>query len=63
LCTSVGSNDEEWAKSVRIPTFVHQVHDNIPVAEKKLQWIGGTKSRWDGYLEFQRRLDDRLGWY
>jgi hypothetical protein len=29
--------------------------DNIPVAEKKLQWIEGTTARWDGYMEFQRR--------
>jgi hypothetical protein len=72
LRTSVGLErrvPQEWAKSVRIPTFLYQVHDdiltepedvqamydNIPVAEKKLQWIEGTISRWDGYLDFQRR--------
>ena len=51
-----------------MPTFIYQVHDdiltepedvqamydNIPVAEKKLQWIEGTKARWDGYLIFLR---------
>ncbi len=59
----------EWAKHVCVPTFLYQVHDdvltrpndvqtmfdNIPVADKKLQWINGTSARWDGYLEFQRR--------
>jgi len=80
LRTSVGLEHripQEWAKSVRIPTFLYQVHDdiltepedvqamydNIPVAEKKLQWIEGTKARWDGYLEFQRRPEPILEWF
>lgn len=68
---------QEWAKSVRMPTFLYQVHDdiltepedvqamydNIPVPEKKLQWIQGTKARWDGYLEFQRRPQPMLDWF
>ena len=68
---------QEWAKSVRLPTFLYQVHDdiltepedvqamydNIPIAEKKLQWIEGTKARWDGYLEFQRRPQPMLDWF
>jgi hypothetical protein len=68
---------QEWARSVRIPTFLYQVHDdiltepedvqamydNIPVAEKKLQWIEGTTARWDGYLEFQRRPQPMLDWF
>jgi hypothetical protein len=68
---------QEWAKSVRMPTYIYQVHDdtltepedvqamydNIPVAEKQLQWIEGTKARWDGYLEFQRRPEPMLGWF
>jgi pimeloyl-ACP methyl ester carboxylesterase len=68
---------QEWAKSVRIPTFLYQVHDdiltepedvqamydNIPVAEKKLQWIEGTTARWDGYMEFQRRPQPMLDWF
>jgi hypothetical protein len=33
------------------------------VAEKKLQWIEGTKARWDGYLEFQRRPEPMLSWF
>ena len=37
------------------PSDVQAMYDNIPVAEKKLQWIEGTTARWDGYLEFQRR--------
>jgi pimeloyl-ACP methyl ester carboxylesterase len=80
LRTSIGLEQrvpQEWAKSVRMPTFIYQVHDdtltepedvqamydNIPVAEKKLQWIEGTKARWDGYLEFQRRPEPMLGWF
>ena len=57
-------NPREWAKNVRVPTFLYGVHDdaltepadvqtmfdNIPIAEKKLQWIWGTTSRWDGYV-------------
>jgi hypothetical protein len=39
------------------------MYDNIPVAEKKLQWIEGTKARWDGYLEFQRRPEPMLEWF
>ena len=33
-----------------------RMYDTISVTEKKLQWIEGTTARWDGYLEFQRRL-------
>jgi hypothetical protein len=36
--------------------------DNIPVADKKLQWIAGATARWDGYLEFQRRPQPMLDW-
>jgi hypothetical protein len=67
----------EWAKHVCVPTFLYQVHDdvltlpddvqtmfdNIPVADKKLQWITGTSARWDGYLEFQRRPAPMLEWF
>jgi hypothetical protein len=67
----------EGAKYVRVPTFLYQVHDdvltqpsdvqsmfdNIPIAEKKLQWIYGTTVRWDGYLEFQRRPQPMLEWF
>ena len=68
---------QEWAKNVRVPTFLYQVRrdsvtdpsdvqamfDNIPVAEKKLQWIEGTTARFDGYLEFQRRPQPMLDWF
>ena len=37
--------------------------DNIPVAEKHLQWITGPTARWDGYLEFQRRPEPMLDWW
>ena len=66
-----------WAKSVHVPTFLYQVRDdiltdpsdvqamfdNIPVAEKKLQWIEGSTARWDGYMEFQRRPRPMLDWF
>ena len=80
LRTSVGLEQrvpQEWAKNVRVPTFLYQVRgdilthpsdvqamfDNLPVAEKKLQWIEGTTARWDGYLEFQRRPQPILDWF
>jgi pimeloyl-ACP methyl ester carboxylesterase len=80
LRTSVGLEQrvpQEWAKNVRVPTFLYQVRgdtltepsdvqtmfDNIPVADKKLQWIEGTTARWDGYLEFQRRPQPMLEWF
>ena len=80
LRTSVGLEQrvpQEWAKNVRMPTFLYQVRgdtltdpsdvqtifDNIPVADKKLQWIDGTTARWDGYLEFQRRPQPMLDWF
>ncbi len=68
---------QKWAKNVRVPTFIYQVrgdtltdpsdvqimYDNLPVADKKLQWIEGTTARWDGYLEFQRRPQPMLDWF
>jgi uncharacterized protein len=67
----------EWAKNVHVPTFIYRVRDdvlthpsdvqamfdNIPLAEKKLQWIEGTTARWDGYLAFQRRPEPMLDWF
>jgi len=80
LNTSVGLEQripQEWAKNVRVPTFLYQVrrdsvtdpsdvqamYDNIPVADKKLRWIEGTTARFDGYLEFQRRPQPMLDWF
>lgn len=37
--------------------------DNIPGADKELQWIEGTTARRDGYLEFQRRAQPMLDWF
>jgi hypothetical protein len=68
---------QEWAKHVHVPTFLYQVrhdsvtdpsdvqpmYENIPMADKKLQWIEGTTARWDGYLEFQRRPESMLEWF
>ena len=80
LRTGIGfaqTDPREWAKHVRIPTFLYQVHDdvltqpsdvqtmfdNIPIAEKTLQWISNTMARFDGYLEFQRRPQPMLEWF
>lgn len=63
-----------WASSVRTPTYLYQVRDDlltdpsdvqgmfdaIPVAEKHLQWIEGTTARWDGYLDLQRDPQPKL---
>lgn len=70
-------NPQDWAGNVRVPTLLYQVRadlltdpsdvltmfQNIPVAEKQLQWIEGTTARWDGYLEFQRRPQPMLEWF
>jgi uncharacterized protein len=78
--TSIGFTrraPREWARNVRVPTFLYQVRDdvltepadvqamfdNIPVADKKLAWIQGTTRRWDGYLEFQRHPEPMLEWF
>ena len=80
LRTSVGLDEripQEWAKSVRVPTFLYQVRgdlltnpgdiqaifDNIPTADKKLHWIEGTTASFDGYLAFQRRPQPMLDWF
>ena len=80
LRTSIGfarRAPQEWARTVHVPAFLYQVHDdvlteptdvqtmfdNIPVADKKLQWIHGTTRRWDGYLEFQRHPEPMLEWF
>jgi hypothetical protein len=66
-----------WAKSVRVPTFLYQVRDdlytrpsdiqamfdNIPIADKQLHWIEGTTRRWDGYTYFQRQPERMLAWF
>jgi uncharacterized protein len=49
--------------SVTDPSDVQAMYDNIPVADKKLQWIDGTTARFDGYLEFQRRPQPMLDWF
>ena len=49
--------------SVTDPSDVQAMYDNIPVAEKKLEWIEGTTARFDGYLEFQRRPQPMLDWF
>jgi pimeloyl-ACP methyl ester carboxylesterase len=80
LRTSIGFGPRvpvEWARSVRVPTLLYQVRDDllttpedtqaifdaIPVADKALHWIEDTTRRWDGYLEFQRRPQPMLEWF
>ncbi|GAA4499521.1 hypothetical protein GCM10023191_046570 [Actinoallomurus oryzae] len=65
------------ARSVRTPTLVYQVHDDLMTrpadvqavfdairddVPKDLLWIHGTTRRWDGYLHFQRNPDRILDW-
>jgi pimeloyl-ACP methyl ester carboxylesterase len=65
------------AGSVRVPTLVYQVHDDVMTrpsdvrslfdaipsdVPKELFWIRGTTRRWDGYLHFQKDPDRILGW-
>jgi hypothetical protein len=66
-----------WAKSIRIPTFLYQVrddlytrpsdvqamYDNIPIDDKKLFWIEGTTRRWDGYTYFAGDPSQMLEWF
>lgn len=65
------------ARSVTVPTFVYQVHDDVltrpddvqtifdslPASQKELFWIHGTTRRWDGYCFFQRFPDRILEWF
>jgi hypothetical protein len=66
-----------YAKNVRVPTFITQVHDdaltkpsdvqqifdNIPVRDKKLFWIEGTTRRWDGYNYFPEHPKQMIEWF
>jgi len=80
LRTSFGLEDMSplcAASSVRVPTLVYQVRDDvmtrasdvqaifdaIPVGvPKQLFWVEGTTRRWDGYLHFQREPCQVLDW-
>lgn len=67
----------EYAKSIRIPTLVAQVHhdtmtrpedvqaiyDAIPATEKKLHWIEGTTRRFDGYNYFGEHPEVAIDWF
>lgn len=65
------------ARSVRVPTLVYQVHDDLMTrpadvqsvfdaipsdVPKELFWIRGTTRRWDGYLHFQKDPARILEW-
>lgn len=66
------------AKAVAVPTFVVQVRndsftyaeedvqgvfDAIPVEDKKLFWIEGTKQRFKGYTFFSEKPEQMVEWY
>ena len=65
------------AKSIRMPTFICQVkddlmcdpadvqaiYDDIPAADKELFWIEGTTRRWDGYAYFAKDPSRMLAWF
>lgn len=67
----------QWARGVQVPTLLYQVRDdcltepddvqamfdNLPVHDKQLRWIDDTASRFDGYLELQRRPEPVLDWF
>jgi uncharacterized protein (DUF1330 family)/alpha/beta superfamily hydrolase len=67
----------EYAKSVKIPTLVAQVHDDfltkpsnvqeifdtIAAKDKKLFWIEGTERRFDGYNYFGEHPKLVLDWF
>jgi esterase/lipase len=67
----------KYAKSVKVPAFVIQVHDdmmtkpsdvqsiydNIPVEDKKLFWIEGTTMRYHGYTYFSEKPEQMIEWY
>jgi hypothetical protein len=45
------------------PADVQAIHDNMPVADKKLYWIEGTTRCRDGYTYFQREPQQMLAWF
>lgn len=67
----------EYAKSIRVPTLVAQVHhdsmtrpedvqsiyDAIPAEEKKLVWIEGTTQRFRGYNYFGEHPEVAIEWF
>ena len=66
-----------YAKDVRVPTMVVQVHDDpstkpsdiealfegLPNTDKELFWIEGTPIRHHGYTYFSERPERMLAWY
>jgi pimeloyl-ACP methyl ester carboxylesterase len=66
-----------YAKSVRVPTLVAQVHDDtltypwdvqtifdsIAAADKKLHWIEGTDQRFRGYNYFGEHPEPAIEWF
>jgi pimeloyl-ACP methyl ester carboxylesterase len=66
-----------YAKAVRVPTLVAQVHDdaltypsdvqaiydNLGAADKKLHWIEGTDQRFRGYNYFGEHPEVAIEWF
>ncbi|WP_122619073.1 prolyl oligopeptidase family serine peptidase [Streptomyces sp. Tu 4128] len=66
-----------YAKDVRVPTLIAQVHhdsstrpedvqsiyDNLAAADKKLHWIEGTTRRFDGYNHFPENPGHMVDWF
>jgi esterase/lipase len=67
----------QYAKDVKVPTLVAQVHDdvstrpedvqtiydNLGSPEKDLLWIEGTTRRFDGYNYFGEHPERMLNWF
>ncbi|MEU4176446.1 prolyl oligopeptidase family serine peptidase [Streptomyces sp. NPDC026589] len=67
----------EYAKDVRVPTLIAQVHqdsstrpedvqniyDNLAADDKKLHWIEGTTRRFDGYNHFPENPGRMIDWF
>lgn len=66
-----------YAKSVKLPTFMLQVrndmnslasdiqsiYDDIPVEDKKLVWVEDTPWRFHGYTYFSEHPEEMVDWY
>ncbi|WP_108987809.1 alpha/beta hydrolase [Streptomyces coelicoflavus] len=67
----------EYAKDVRVPTLIAQVHqdsstrpedvqtiyDNLAAGDKELHWIEGTTRRFDGYNHFPENPGRMIDWF
>lgn len=49
--------------SATYPEDVQRVYDTLPVKDKKLFWIEGTKKRFHGYTYFSENPEQMIEWY